>query len=119
VSIFFMRLLWFDSELMALLLSVGIVVARDCENLLSPKPGPGALMGVFGDSADSATVLGVAPALALADSLRAWPAGVLAESIGRPVTTLRISRRILFPSSLSLGCSHAPPFFRHTRASSG
>lgn len=27
------------------LLRVGIVVARDWENLLPPKPGPGALMG--------------------------------------------------------------------------
>jgi hypothetical protein len=43
---FFMRLLWFGSELMALL-GGGIVVARDWENLLPPNPGPGALMGVY------------------------------------------------------------------------
>ncbi len=46
MSRFFIKVLWFESELIVLL-SVGIVVERDCENRLPPNPGPGALIGVY------------------------------------------------------------------------
>jgi hypothetical protein len=38
--------LWFESEAMAPLGSVGMVVALVCEKRVLLKPGPGALIGV-------------------------------------------------------------------------
>ena len=46
MSIFFIMVLWLASELIVLLVNVGMVVDLDCEYLRPPNPGPGALMGV-------------------------------------------------------------------------
>jgi len=136
ISRFFIKLLWFDSELIVLL-NVGIVVDRDCENLRPLKPGPGALMGVcdgwpslvskalsikektsrltLGESAESGPALG--GTLALTDSFRVWPDDCLGTSAGRPVTMLRINRRMRLPSSRSFAWSQPVLLAAHSRDS--
>jgi len=116
ISRFFIKLLWFDSELIVLL-NVGIVVDRDCENLRPLKPGPGALMGVLGESAESGPALG--GTLALTDSFRVWPDDCLGTSAGRPVTMLRINRRMRLPSSRSFAWSQPVLLAAHSRDSWG